>query len=371
MLNILLAPDKFKDSLSAEQVCAALSEGLVKKYPHATIRNVPLADGGEGTSELLTRYFNGTTVKVAVSNPLFEPITATYGYAAQEQMAFIEMAKASGLVLVAKEKRNPLYTTTYGTGQLIKDALDRGARKILLGIGGSATNDAGMGMAEALGAQFFNQHRQKIKPTGEHLIHLHSIDASYIDPRVKETEFIALCDVSNPLYGPIGAAHVYAPQKGADDKAIALLEEGIKNYEKVVQNTLGLAADFPGAGAGGGMASGARVFLHARITKGMDYVIDALQLEEKIKQADLVITGEGKIDRQTLSGKVVAAIARLAQQHHKKMIAICGVCELSEEQLRKMGIHQTISLTDPFTSRTEAVKNATALLRERVAEIRL
>ena len=366
-MNILLAPDKFKGSLSAEQVCAALSEGLIKKYPDATIVSVPLADGGEGTSELLTRYFNGIMVTASVTNPLFEKITATYGYAADEQIAFIEMASASGLEQIPREKRNPLYTTTYGTGELIKDALERGAKKILLGIGGSATNDAGIGMAKALGFQFFDQHSQRIKPTGENLTHLHTIDASRLHPRIKETEFIALCDVVNPLHGSNGAAHVYALQKGADNNAIALLEEGLKNYERVIQNTFGVAADFPGAGAGGGIASGAHVFLNARIEKGMEYVIHALRLEEKIKQADIVITGEGKIDRQTLSGKVVSAVAKLASQYHKKVIAVCGQCELRQEELYKMGIHELISLTDPFTSQEEAIKNAYQLLGERVA----
>ncbi len=370
-LHILLAPDKFKGSLSAEQVCAALREGLLKRYPHASIVSVPLADGGEGTSELLTLYFHGTKVAASVSNPLFEKITATYGYAAREQVAFIEMAQASGLELLPREKQNPLYTTTYGTGELINDALERGAKKILLGIGGSATNDAGIGMAEALGFQFFDQHHQKIKPTGENLIHLHTIDASHIHPRIQETEFIALCDIANPLYGSHGAAAVYAPQKGADKNAVALLEEGLKNYERVVQKELGRAAGFPGAGAGGGMASGAHVFLNARIEKGMSYVMHALELEEKIKQADLVITGEGKIDRQTLSGKVVSAVASLASAHHKKVIVVCGQCELRQEELYKMGIHELLSLTDPFTSQEEAVKNAYELIKQRINEMEL
>lgn len=368
-LVILLAPDKFKGSLSAEQVCAALSEGLLKKYPAATIIRLPLADGGEGTNELLTRYFHGVSVTASVTNPLFEKITAVYGYAAHEQTAFIEMAQASGLERIAGEKRNPLYTTTYGTGELIKDALDRGAKKILLGIGGSATNDAGIGMAEALGFQFFDQHHQKIKSTGEHLIHLHSIDTSLVHPRIQQTEFIALCDVVNPLYGSNGAAAVYAPQKGADENVVALLEEGLKNYERVVLKVWGKVADFPAAGAGGGMASGAHVFLNARIEKGMEYVVHALQLEEKIKQAGFVITGEGKIDRQTLSGKVVSAVARLASRHHKKTMAVCGQCELRQEELYQMGIHQVLALTDPFTSQEEAVKNAYELIKQRIKEV--
>ena len=205
-------------------------------------------------------------------------------------------------------------------------------------------------------------------PTGENLIHLHTIDASLIHPRIKETEFIALCDVANPLYGSNGAAHIYASQKGADGNAIVLLDEGLRNYERVVHNTLNSAADFPGAGAGGGIASGARVFLNAHIKNGIDYVIDSLHLEEKIKQADSVITGEGKIDRQTLSGKVVFAVAKLAAQHHKKVIAVCGKCELRQEELYKMGIHELISLTDPFTSQEEAVKNAYQLVKEKARE---
>lgn len=367
-MTILLAPDKFKGSLSAKQVCAALIEGLRKKYPHATIISTPLADGGEGTSELLTNSLHGDFKEVMVTGPLFEKINASYGFVSKDQIAFIEMAKASGLHLIATEKRNPLHTTTFGTGELIKDALDRGAKKIVLGIGGSATNDAGIGMAEALGYQFYDQHQKKLKPTGGNLIHLDSISNIHVHPRMKEIKFIALCDVNNPLHGSSGAAFIYGAQKGADAESIELLDRGLQHFERVVKKSFGIVADFPGAGAGGGMASGASVFLKAEMKKGIDYVMDILQLDEKIKQADLVITGEGKIDTQTLSGKVVASVARSASHYQKPVIAFCGVCELREEEVRKMGIQQLISLTDIFTTEEEAIKNASILLGRRVME---
>jgi len=367
-MKILIAPDKFKGSLTAEEVCRAVEFGLREHFPDAEINSVPLADGGEGTCELLTKFFHGKTHQVNVHNPLFDSTTSEYGIAQEGKTAFIEMAKASGLQLISKEKQNPLYTTTYGTGELIRDAITKGVKKIILGIGGSATNDAGIGMAEALGYEFYDRHGKRIKPTGENLIHIHSISFKNIHPQLNSTEFIALCDVNNPLYGTSGAAYVYGPQKGADEKAVKILDEGLRIFEEVMAKAFGKPANFPGAGAGGGIASGAHIFLNAQMQKGIDYIINATELEEKIKQTDWVITGEGKIDTQTLSGKVVGAVSKLAHRHKKKVIAICGRCELSGEEFRQIGINQVLSLTDATITAEKAIKNGYQLIKIKIAE---
>jgi glycerate 2-kinase len=366
-LNILIAPDKFKGSLTAEEVCEAIQLGISKNNPYANISTIPLADGGEGTCKLLTHFFGGSFVQVTVADPLFEPISSQYGISADGKTAFIEMAEASGLQLLPIEKRNPLYTTTYGTGEMLRHALDHGTRKIILGIGGSATIDAGMGMAEALGFEFYDDQKKRIKPIGASLLQLQSISVSRIHPRLKEVEIIALCDVENPLYGPQGAAYVYGPQKGADEKVVQLLDRGLQKFEQVIEKELGNKANFAGAGAGGGIGSGVKVFLNGEMRNGIDYVIEVTNLEEKIKAADVIITGEGKMDQQSLSGKVVQAVARLGKQFNKKIIAACGQSELTEEETQKMGISKVISLVDSSTNPDNAMTNAFALIQKKLA----
>ena len=325
-----------------------------------------MADGGEGTCELLTEYFQGSVISIVVTGPLFERIDATYGISKDGFTAFIEMAKASGLQLVNPKNRNPLLTTSFGTGELIRHALDRGVTKILLGIGGSATNDGGMGMAQALGFEFLDSNNNPLRPIGDDLIRLHSIGTDHIHPRIKEVEFVAMCDVDNPLFGPKGAAYVYAPQKGANDATTKLLDEGLRNFESVIQKTFNATADFPGAGAGGGLPGGAKSFLNMSIHRGMDYIIKTTGLEAKIRHADLIITGEGKIDRQTLAGKVVMAIGRLGLKYDKQVIAITGKCELPIRELQRMGIAYTLSLTDSQISENEAITNAPQLIAEKI-----
>lgn len=367
-MKILIAPDKFKGSLRAEEVCAAIESGIKEIFPASEIIKVPLADGGEGTSELLTQYFEGETRKVNVAGPLFDMIQSEYGTNQDGSIAFIEMAKASGLQLLSKEKQNPLYTTTLGTGQLIHDAIDKGATKIILGIGGSATNDAGIGVAEALGFEFYDRSGNRVKPTGENLIHLHSISSTHVHPQLSSVEFIALCDVTNPLYGTSGAAFIYSPQKGADFTIAKALDDGLRHFEKVIANTFHKEANFPGAGAGGGIASGVHVFLNAKIQKGIEYIFQATQLEKKIEGADIIITGEGKIDIQTLSGKVISAVAQAASKYNKRTVAFCGICELRKSELEKIGIQNVLSLADPFTSSEEAIAHASTLIQKRISE---
>jgi glycerate kinase len=367
-VNILIAPDKFKGSLSANEVCDAIKVGILKRYPDAIITSVPLADGGEGIVDVLINLFNGSLRTLTVKGPLFESITSQYGISQDGKTAFIEMAKASGLLLLPKEKRNPLYTTSYGTGELIKDALNQGVRKIILGIGGSATNDAGIGMASALGVDFFDHKKESIKPIGASLLSLHSFTTTHIHPSIKNIDLIALCDVDNPLYGFNGAAFIYGPQKGADEQTVQLLDEGLRNFENVIAKQTGVQANFPGAGAGGGIASGVKVFMNGEIRKGIEYVIEATHLEEKIRAADLIITGEGKIDEQTRSGKVVEAVARLGKQFNKEVIAVCGQLELSDQETKKMGISKVISLTDSSTNHEKAMIHAVKIIQEKLAE---
>lgn len=368
-MTILIAPDKFKGSLTAIEVCDAIKSGLSQTHAGFNIVSIPMADGGEGTCELLTKYFNGDTISIEVTGPKFEKIKADYGISKDGNTAFIEMAKASGLQLLKQENRNPLFTTTLGTGELIKDALGRGVKKILMGIGGSATNDAGIGMAQALGFDFLDSNNNSLKPTGENLIRLSWIGTDHIHPRIKEVEFLALCDVDNPLFGTKGAAYVYAPQKGANDEAVKLLDDGLRNFEAVVQKTFKLSANFPGAGAGGGLPGGAKAFLNISILRGMDYIIKATDLEAKIQQADLIITGEGKIDQQTLAGKVVMEIGKIGLKHNKRVVAIAGKCELRNHELQKIGITSAISLVDQDVSEKEAILNAYRMIQEKTKNL--
>jgi glycerate kinase len=367
-MRVLIASDKFKGSLTAQQACEAIRDGLLLSHPDASIDLVPLADGGEGTSELLARHVNGTVTSCNVTGPLFEKITASYGLSGDALTAFIESASASGLQLIPLAQRNPLRTTTFGTGELIVDALRRGAKEIVIGIGGTATNDAGAGIALALGYHLLDERGINISGIGADLIRLISIDRSGVNAAASRATFIALCDVDNPLYGERGAAFTYGPQKGADQLAVKTLDNGLRNFEKVVRKSLNKEADFPGAGAGGGLASGAHVFLNAKIRRGMDYVMEVTALKEKIMKADLIITGEGKIDTQTLAGKVVGTVSTTARSFNKQVLAVCGVCELREVEIQKMGISKVISLVDPFTNIDEALRNAANLLRTRVRD---
>ena len=368
-MNIVIAPDKFKGSLSAARVCLAVTEALHEIHPDWNIISIPVADGGEGTAELLTAASQGKEVSVKVQDPLFREINSGYGISEDGKSGFIEMARASGLELLKRSERNPLYTSTFGTGQLIADALRRGVSQVVLGIGGSATNDAGMGMAEALGFAFYDKHGNKLKPIGENLIRLHSIDATHIHQRIASTKFTVLCDVSNPLYGEMGAAHVFGPQKGADAQVIKLLDEGLRRFAEVAQSSLQMSADFPGAGAAGGTGSGAQVFLKAHISGGFDFISKFTKLEEKIAQADLVITGEGKMDSQSLSGKVVGGVARIASSNNKKCIAFTGRCDLTAEQIQKLGLQSVVSLVNSGTTERNAVANAFELLKLRTVEV--
>lgn len=371
-MKILIAPDKFKGSLSASEVCEAISSALQTLDSTLLVQSIPMADGGEGTARLLTDHTNGSWITCAIHDPLFNKREAGYGISGDGVTAFIEMAAASGLQLLTPFEPNPLRTSTLGTGELIADALNRGVKKIVLAIGGSATNDAGIGMAVALGYKFYDNQNNVLHPVGENLELIHHIDSSAVNTRLADTQVLVLCDVTNPLFGPTGAAYVFAPQKGATEQDVIRLDKGLQNFAKVVHQQLNISTDFAGAGAAGGLGAGAKVFLNARLTRGIDYVMEELNVETAIREADIVITGEGKLDEQTLSGKVVAGITSIAARLNKPVIVITGKNELSESVWKQAGISQVISLVDETTSVEMAMTQTKALIEQRITkQIRL
>jgi glycerate kinase len=366
-MTIIIAPDKFKGSLTAEEVCQAVREGLWEADPSLRIVSLPLADGGEGMSVLLTTFSGGASVTTPVRDPLFRNIQATYGLSRDGETAFIEMATASGLLLLTPEERNPLKTSSVGTGDLIRDALDRGVKHVVLGIGGSATNDAGMGAAEALGVKFFDEKGDQLRPVGESLACVHKVDTSSGHPRLQEISMTILCDVDNPLSGPQGAAFVFAPQKGADDAMVQKLDEGLQHYGQILEYQFHRSMNFAGAGAAGGLAVSLVAIAAVQIRRGTEFIMDFVGLEDQIRQADFVITGEGKIDRQTLSGKVVKGVTDQARRWAKPVLAVAGRCDLNSEELWALGVGQLVVLADDQTPDQEAMTQAYRLLKARVS----
>jgi glycerate 2-kinase len=367
-MKILVAPDKFKGSLSAQEVCEAVREGLLSVDPALHVLSLPLADGGEGTCELLTSYRGGTMVNVKVRDPLFRIIDSAYGLSSDGKIAFLEMAKASGLQLLKREERNPLINSTVGTGDLIRHALDQGVDEIIMGVGGSATNDGGMGMAHALGVVFYSAAGDVLAPIGENMNRVQAVDLSRVHPRLSHMRFTIFCDVDNPLHGPRGAAHVFSPQKGADERVVRELDEGLKHYEKILEETVRRKVNFPGAGAGGGLPASIKALADVTVRPGMEYIIEFTRLETQILQADAVITGEGKVDDQTLSGKVVKGIADLCIKYHKPLIILAGKNDLNEQSLRTLGASRVVTLMRPDLSEEEAIRNAATLIVQRTRE---
>jgi len=346
-MNILIAADSFKDALPATEVCQALASGIQAALPDAEIRVCPVADGGEGSFEVLANALGLQTIEIQVNDPLFRPIASSYGLSRDGKTAFIELAKSAGLQLLGTNERNPLLTSTFGVGQQIKDAMERGAGHIVLAIGGSATNDAAMGMAAALGWQFLDETGATLSPIGENLVRV----ASFIPPVYRPDITVqVICDVTNPLFGPNGAAHIYARQKGADNAAIEHLDCGLRHFSAVLTQT-GVVIDpeTPGAGAAGGMGFGSLFFLNAELKRGAMLVFDLLGLDEKLAWADLVVTGEGKIDTQTSHGKLIQVLCDRAADFGTPVIAFCGRLDADPEQIRSIGLQAAhdINALDP------------------------
>lgn len=359
-MTLTLAFDSFKGSLTSAEVADAFAGGVLSVQPTADIRKVCIADGGEGTAQSLVNQLGGTWVQTQVLDPLGRPITTQYGLINEGNTALIELAAASGLTLLSPEERNPLLTTTYGTGQQIADALKRGARSLLIGIGGSATNDGGMGLLQALGFRFLDTEGNELKGCGEALEKLAFIDDSNALPELKEADIRVACDVDNPLCGPNGAAHVFAPQKGADADMAARLDKGLHNYAEAIKRFNGFDLNhLPGAGAAGGTGGGLAALLAAKLQRGIDLILQALRFDEIIKGCDLVVTGEGRIDRQTLMGKAPAGILRAATLQGIPTLALAGRIEPCPE-LTQSGFASILSINPPNLPLETAMQPAVA-----------
>ena len=335
-MKIVIASDSFKGSMSSLDVATAASAGVIEVYPDSEIVSVNVADGGEGTVEAIVDALGGEIVKVQVSDPLGRKIETSYGIAGET--AILEMAAASGLPLLTAKERNPWATSTLGTGEMIMDAIARGCRKFLVGIGGSATNDAGVGMLQAMGFRFYDANGELItQGCGGMLGSIARIDDSLVSAAVKESQFTVACDVDTPFCGPEGAAPVFAPQKGADAEMVKRLDEGMASFAKVITEKYAIdIVPVAGAGAAGGMGGAFRAFLGATLKKGIDMVLDAIDFDTTIQGANLVITGEGKVDFQTAKGKTAAGVLNRAKQQHIPVVAIGGCVEMCDS-LVQMG----------------------------------
>ncbi len=347
MGKIVVAADSFKGSLESGEVADAVRIGLKSIWPEAEVVKVAVADGGEGTTDVILGNLEGERVRLTVHDPLERLIEAEYGIIDNGTTAVIEAAAACGLTLLTHEERNPMITSTYGVGEMIADALGRGCRKFIIGLGGSATNDGGMGMLSALGYKFHDQLGQLLKGCGSALLETASIDESEVIPEIFESEFIAACDVDNPLHGPSGAAFVFAPQKGADRRIVEELDRGLKHYADIVREFCGRdISDIPGAGAAGGLGGALVGFLNAGLVSGIDVLLDAIKFDSIISEADLIITGEGKIDSQTARGKVPAGILKRAKAQGIKVIALGGLVENTPE-VSALGFDAILQITPP------------------------
>ncbi|MDD9339058.1 MAG: glycerate kinase [Providencia heimbachae] len=344
-MKIIIAPDSFKESMSAEIAANAVMKGFQAVFPNAQYICLPIADGGEGTVDTLIAAVGGERVKTKVTDPLGQPINAYYGLLQQGKTAVIEMAQASGLMLIKPEQRNPMLTNSYGTGQLIKSALDKGVQHIILGIGGSATVDGGVGMLQALGANFYDNQQKILSLNGNVLNQIESIDVSALDPRLKSCLIDVACDVDNPLEGERGAAVVFGPQKGATPEMVAALEKGLNQFADVVKRIKNKDYRYiPGSGAAGGGSVAIMAFMNAQLKPGIDIVIDAVKLVHHMADADLVIVGEGSMDGQTTGGKAPLGIAKVAAKHHVPVIALSGVLGQGVEVLHEKGIDAFFSI---------------------------
>ena len=365
VMKIVVAPDSFKGSVSALEAACAIEQGLRRVFPDAVIDKIPMADGGEGTVQSLVDATGGHLRTQRVLAPLGNEVDAQFGILADGGTAVIEMASASGLTLVAASERNPLLTTTYGTGQLIHAALDAGCRRLIIGIGGSATNDGGAGMAEALGIRLLDKEGERIPRGGEGLGQLASIDMSSLHPAVAETETVVACDVNNPLTGPDGASHVYGPQKGATPEMIETLDAYLARFDEVLTRTLGKSFnDIPGAGAAGGLGAGLMAFLNAELRLGVEIMVDAVNLRERVKGAAVVFTGEGQLDFQTAFGKTPVGVAKVAKAHNIPVIAIAGGIAEGAEAVYEAGIDAMLGIVQEPMELADAVKDAARLIAD-------
>ena len=355
--KIVVASDSFKGSLTSLEVAQSVAKAVKEAYPSCEVVEVNVADGGEGTMDALQQTLGGCKVILEVSDPLGRPVDASYVILDDGNTAVLEMSAASGLPLLAPEERNPSKTSTLGTGELIRDALDKGCRKFLVGIGGSATNDAGMGMLHALGYRFMDASGTELAPVGGSMINVASIDMSGRHPALSEAQFIVACDVKAPLYGPDGAAYVFAPQKGADNEMVEALDMGLRHFAEVSAFATGCdSSSLEGSGAAGGLGYAFRQFLGASLERGVEMVLDAIHFDELLNGADLVITGEGRVDSQTLTGKTPYGVARRALRQGIPVVAIGGSVTLDKSQAQLAGFKDVVQITPAGMPLSEAMK---------------
>ena len=358
-MKIVIAPDSYKESLSALEVATAIERGFREIFPSANYVKLPVADGGEGTVEAMVAATQGRIIHVPVTGPLGEPVEGFYGLSGDDQSAFIEMAAASGLELVPPSQRNPLKTTSWGTGELIRHALDAGVKHIIIGIGGSATNDGGAGMVQALGAKLLDAAQKPVGLGGGELATLAHIDLTGLDKRLKACRIEVACDVTNPLTGEEGATAVFGPQKGATEAMIVELDRNLAHYADVIKTSLQVdVKSIPGAGAAGGMGAALMAFLNAELRSGIEIVTEALKLEEQIHDCSLVVTGEGRLDSQSVHGKVPVGVARVAKKYRKPVIGIAGSLTHDVGVVHQHGIDAVFSVLTSVSTLEEAFRGA-------------
>lgn len=358
MQNFILVPDSFKGTLSAIEVCNIMKSSIKNLYKDANIISVPVADGGEGTVDAFLYALGGEKKSIWVSDAFNEQKILAHYAMLKDDIAVIEMATCAGLPLV-KNRLEPDKTTTFGVGELIIDAINSGAKKIILGLGGSATNDGGCGMAAALGVKFKDEQDQEFIPTGGTLSQIYKIDMNNIYPKIKDVEFISMCDVDNPLCGKLGASAVFAPQKGADEDMVKLLDEGLAHLAKIIKRDLHIAVkDIKGAGAAGGLGAGSIAFLQSKLTKGIDVILDTIKFDELVSKADIVFTGEGKFDSQSLHGKVVMGVANRSQKYKTPVIVVTGAIGENIQEAYNKGITAIFSINkEPMEFSKSALKS--------------
>ncbi|GAA4949820.1 glycerate kinase [Algibacter agarivorans] len=368
-MKIILAPDKFKNSLTGLEFCNAVEEGIKNIKPDTEIIKLPLADGGDGTIEVVKFYLKGEVVNVEVNNPFFNPVMASYLYSDSSKTAFIEMAEASGVKLLKPEQFDCKNATTFGTGEMIADAIKKGAKEIILGIGGSATNDCGIGMAMALGYRFLDKNNDEVKPTGANLSKIISIDVTKVFPKLNDVKFNIACDVTNPLYGKNGAAYVYGAQKGASNEDIEMLDKGLESMSKIINVVFNVDAQtIKGAGAAGGMGIATKVFLNGNLEPGIQLVKNLANFDSQIKKADWIITGEGKLDVQTFSGKTIQGVMNSAKAQNIKVAAFCGAIDLDKNSIMDFGIVYNDAVLNHSEGIDDAMKNGYSYVKE-MAEV--
>lgn len=364
-MKILVAPDSFKDCMSSDIAASAIAAGIREVLPEAQITCIPLADGGEGTVKSLVNFTRGRIVEAPVHDPLMRKMRSFFGILGDNETAVVEVAAASGLELLKEKERNPLYTTSYGTGELIRHALDAGCRKFVVGLGGSAVNDGGAGLLQSLGGLLLDAHGKPLEAGGEKLKYLRRIDLSGLDKRLQDCTFRIACDVNNPLTGPRGASAVYGPQKGATAEMVSLLDDALAHYADLLEAVSGKALrEIPGSGAAGGMALPFLAFFNTVLKPGFELIAETGGLESLILNHDLVITGEGSIDRQTLSGKVPSGVCRLGKKCGRKVFVFAGTLQEGAELLHEEGATAIIPLCDRPMPLEEALRRGEELLRK-------